>query len=114
MNYSQIGSGFLDLLKDLDPDSQAKQDLPQLVDILESLDDDQSDAIADAIVDWCAAHQPLGENLRIVALRRPPTKANQANEEQIKYNISLKMKIKQKIQENQEQKSDNSQTYQNS
>ncbi len=94
MNHRQIIAGFSDLLTNENFDSQAIQDLSQLSQTLEKLENDQSDAIADAIVDWCVNHQPLGESLRIVALRWKPRRANKANEEKIRDNISLKNQIR--------------------
>jgi len=101
MNYAQIIQGFLDLLQDSDKfDPKALQDLPQLNRTLDRLSDEQFDAIADALVEWCAAHQPLGENLRATALRWTPQKANPADEELIKKNISvIREKVKQKAED---------------
>jgi hypothetical protein len=101
MNYAQIIQGFRDLLNDSDSfDSKALQDLPQLERTLSQFSDEQFDPIADAIVDWCAAHQPLGENLRTAALRWTPQKANPADEELIKKNISvIRETVKQKVQD---------------
>lgn len=100
MNYAQIISGFLDLLQDSENfDSKALQDLYQLEQTLTQFGDDQFDPVADAIVDWCAAHQPLGENLRTAALRWTPQKANPADDELIKKNISvIRETVKQKAQ----------------
>ncbi len=100
MNDAQIILGFLDLLEDSDTfESKALQDLPQLAHTLEQFSDDQVNPITEAIVDWCANHQPLGENLRIYALRWTPKKANPADEEQIKKNISvIREKVKQKAE----------------
>lgn len=113
MNYAQIIQGFLDLLKDSDNfDPKALQDLHQLDRTLEQFSNEQFDAIADAIVDWCAAHQPLGENLRTAALRWTPQKANPADEELIKKNISvIREKVKQKAEDQppSEQKPENQQ-----
>ncbi len=101
MNYAQIIQGFLDLLKDSDNfDPKALQDLHELDRTLERFSNEQFDAIADAIVDWCATHQPLGENLRTAALRWTPQKANPADEELIKKNISvIRDKVKQKAED---------------
>ena len=99
MNHRQIFVGFCDLLINENFDSQAIQDLPQLSQTLKKLEKDQSDdAMADAILDWCANHQPLGENLRFGALRWDSDSTNEAEEEQIKRNIS-KPKIQQQIEE---------------
>jgi hypothetical protein len=104
MNNAQIISGFLDLLQDSNNfDTQALQDLPQLAQTLDRAGGEQFDPIADAIVDWCAAHQPLGEHLRNAALRWTPKKANPADEELIKRNISV-------IREQVKQKAGNQQT----
>ncbi|MGK7881470.1 MAG: hypothetical protein AB4060_15435 [Crocosphaera sp.] len=104
MNHNQIILGFIDLLEKENFDQKSLQNLPQLWQTLDNIDNEQFDAIADAIVDWCANHQPLGETLRVIALRRQPKKADQAKEEQIKDNISLKNKIKQKIEDSQANK----------
>lgn len=68
MDNSRIILGFSDLLETENLAQQSIRDLPQLWQILVNIDNKQSDAIADAIVDWCANHQPLGENLRVIAL----------------------------------------------
>ncbi|MFP4101612.1 hypothetical protein [Coleofasciculus sp.] len=98
MNYAQIIAGFRELLEESNSfDRQALQDLPQLEKTLDQLSDDDFNPVADAIVDWCAAHQPLGENLRMVAVRWIPPKANPADEEGIKKNISvIRETVKQK------------------
>jgi hypothetical protein len=98
MNYAQIILGFRELLAESNNfDRQAGQDLPQLAQTLDQFSDDDFNSVADAIVDWCAAHQPLGETLRMVAVRWTPQKANPADEEGIKKNISvIRETVKQK------------------
>lgn len=113
MNYAQIIQGFLDLLQDSDnSETTAMPEWHQLDRTLDRLSDDEFDSIADALVDWCAAHQPLGENLRATALRWTPQKANPADEELIKKNISvIREKVKQKAEDQppSEQKPENQQ-----
>ncbi|MDJ0578780.1 hypothetical protein [Crocosphaera sp.] len=118
MNDRQIFIGFCDLLTNENLDSQAIQDLSQLSQTLKKLKNDQSDdAIADAIVDWCANHQPLGESLRMRSLRARAIRhkgGNQADQEQWISNISLPEselinEIEKKIEETQAQKSQVSQ-----
>lgn len=103
MTPMQIISGFLELLQDSHAlTAQTLQDLPQLAQTINQFSEEQFDPIADAIIDWCAVHQPLGESLRVMALRWTPTKANPADEELIKKNISLvKEEIKTKAEEQQ-------------
>lgn len=103
MTPMQIISGFLELLQDSPAlTTQTLQDLPQLAQTINQFSEEQFDPIADAIIDWCAVHQPLGESLRVMALRWTPTKANDADEELIKKNISLiKEEIKTKSEEQQ-------------
>ena len=117
MNCHQIMSGFFELLsnsKTLEMKAlQALQNLPQLLQNLDQLENDQYDTIADTIVDWCANNQPLGENLRIVALRAVrPKGGNPAHDALRVTNIDLpklKIKIEKTIEENQTQKSELSQ-----
>lgn len=98
MTPMQTLAGFLELLKESQAlPAQAVQDLPQLAQTINQFNEAQFDPIADAIVDWCAAHQPIGESLRVRALRWTPRKANPADEEPIKKNISLVGEIKETI-----------------
>ena len=98
MTPMQIISGFLELLQDSPAlTTQTLQDLPQLAQTINQFSEEQFDPIADAIIDWCAVHQPLGESLRVMALRWTPAKANPADEELIKKNISLVKEIKEEI-----------------
>ena len=100
MNYAQIIAGFRELLKESNNfDRQALQDLPQLEQTLNQFSDEEFDPFAKAIANWCAAHQPLGDNLRNLAeaVRWTPQKANRADEEGIKKNISvIRETVKQK------------------
>jgi len=90
MTPMQIISGFRELLQDSQTlTAQTVKDLPQLAQTINQFTEEQFEPITDAIVEWCAAHQPLGESLRVMALRWSPTKANPADEELIKKNISL-------------------------
>ena len=76
MDDYQIFAGFLDLLEkpEFDRIDRALQDLTKLHLTLKQYQNNQFEDIADAIVNWCAAHQPLGEQLKFVSERWNPPK----------------------------------------
>ena len=90
MDDYQIFAGFLDLLEK--PEfvrvDRALQDLTKLHLILKQYRKNQFEDIADAIVNWCAAHQPLGEQLKFVSERWNPPKADPSRGESTIANIT--------------------------
>ena len=111
MNCYQIMSGFFELLSNWKTlDTKVLLNLPQLLQSIDQLEDDQHDAIADAIVDWCAKNQPLGENLRILALRVVKAKGSDPTYDALRVTnvdrLKIKNKIEKTIEENQAQKSE--------
>lgn len=65
MQSDQILETFLELLDNhysFFP-TQAVQDLPQLNQTLAQFTEDEIEPAVEAIVDWCASHQPLGKKL---------------------------------------------------
>ena len=90
MDDYQIFAGFLDLLEkpEFDRIDRALQDLTQLHLTLKQYRKNQFEDIADAIVNWCAAHQPLGEQLKFVSERWNPLKPDPSMEELTIANIT--------------------------